>query len=167
MDTQIIGNKLITMAGLYKTTLRSLIQKDGGYIVPEDYPQGWTTGYFADLGGLTKDEAATVAKLLDLKHKLQRYVTDEAENKPKVSSIIPEGGEPVVDVMTDFSQEDAVKLISETQHAWVRGRYLAHFINNYPGCTFTIVGPLKAIKVCNGNSDLIGLIMPIRVENND
>lgn len=164
MDSKIIDNQLQVVTDLYKITLRSLIQKDGGYIVPEDYPNGWTTGYIADLGGLTKEEAATEAKLLHLKNKIMRYVGDNAENKPKVAPIIVEGGESVTGVMTDFSKEDAVKLMGDTQYAWVKGRYLFHFIKSYAGCTFTITEPLKPVKVYNTNSDLVGLIMPIRVQ---
>ena len=163
MASKIIGRQLVVVAKLYKSTIRSLIQKDGSYIVPEDYAGTWTTGYIADMGLLTKEEAATEAKLLEIKNKLTRYVTEEDQDRPKLASVIPpEEGEPVIDVISDFRDEESVELIGETQRARVKGRYLAHFINSYPQCEFRIVEDLKPVKVINGiDGKLLGLIMPI------
>ena len=164
MASKVIGNQLSNVANLYKSTIRSLIQKDGRYIVPKDYAGTWTTGYIADMGLLTKEEAATEAKLLEIKNKLTRYVTEEDQDRPKLASVIPpEEGEPVTDVISDFRDEESVELIGETQRVRVKGRYLAHFIKNYPQCEFRIVGNLKPVKVINETGgELLGLIMPIK-----
>lgn len=159
---KLIKNQLNIVADLYKISLKQLLTKDGSFIIPSDWAGAWTTGFIADMGGKTLELAGAEAKLLDMRNKIQRYVTDP-EKGPKLDSIISkENAEPVTDVMTDFCLEDTVKLISETQFAWVKGYYLAHFITNYPDCEFKIEAELKAVKVIN-KDELIGLIMPIRI----
>ena len=105
------------------------------------------------------------ATVLNVKGKMIRFIPTVSElNRPKLSQIIPEAqGEPVTDVSTDFRQADIVKLQSETVSCWVNPKYIAYFVNNYPGCEFRLVEELKPIKVMLDN-ELIGVVMPIRTE---
>jgi len=161
-----IKSQLQTVANLYKITLKQLLTKDSSYIVPEDYPEAWTNGYLADMGGATKAEMEALATLLNVNNKMIRFLPTGSEGQhPKLSQIIPEAeGELVTDVSTDFRQPDIVKLQSETINCWVNPIYIAHFVKYYPGCEFRLIEELKPIKVML-DEKLIGVVMPIRIRD--
>lgn len=154
-----INTQLFNLNELVKN--RDIINKDCKVILLDD-ARGWSNGYIADIIGINTPEILITAK---------KKKAEIVKTKVKIQPIIERanGSHRVESMIIDLKYQ-WVKLINSNVSTYVHPDYLLYFYRTYKNIfhdleivlTESNYSPVKI--VANNGDDIVGLIMPIRVD---